>query len=148
MGIRRYVSAAAAIAAISTSFSAGANPRDAAFATSADQAERHAALFSGATLRVSLDGRNSKPELALRLAGSSYQRDGASKIGDGLAIGTATDGGARVTIAGQDSEAIGRRLGMSDGAKVALIGGAVVVVGLIVLVASTGTGDAPAAAFE
>jgi hypothetical protein len=126
-----------------------ASPRDAAFATSGDRAETRTMMFGGATLRIGLDGRHGTgPALAMRLTGGVQDRGGAIRLGDGLAFGTSDEGKLRMSISGQDSRLIGRRLGMSGGAKAALIVGGIVLVGGVVLLATQGIGDAAAAGFE
>lgn len=147
--IKQALCAATMLATLSTSVSAAAaGVRDAAFATSADSTGNQPSLFSGATVRLNLDGRSeTKPQIALRVAGASRSEAGL-KIGEGLALAASAEGKAKLTIAGQDSKIVGQRLALSDGAKIALIGGAVVLVGVIVLAASSGAGDAPAAFFD
>ena len=148
--IKQTLCAATMFATLSTGVeAAAASTRDAAFASSGESVRAQPFLFTGATLRMNLEGRSqSKPEVALRFAGGRRSEASELKIGEGLALAASSKGKAKLSIAGQNSKIIGDRLGMSDAAKIALIGGAVVVVGLIVLVASSGIGDAASAGFE
>ncbi|HEX6603855.1 MAG TPA: hypothetical protein VF027_03105 [Sphingomicrobium sp.] len=128
---------------------AAASPRDAAFATSGDQPVSRTMMFGGATFRMNLDGKKtSRPEFAMRLTGAVQDRGSAIRFGDGLAFGTAAGGKMRMTLAGQDSRVLGKRLGMSGGATAALIVGGIVLVGGAVLLATQGMGDAASAGFD
>ena len=138
-----------ALALAALAVPAASQPRSMGFETSGDISSSRPFMFTGATLRLSLDGRGErKPEVALRFAGGTQTAGLAPRIGDGIAFSMVPGAKPRMSIAGQDSVQLTRRLNMSSGAKAGLIIGGIVVVGALVAVAAGGIGDAPAAAFE
>ena len=144
-----YVKIASALALVSLAAPVAAHPHDVAFASSAGpQDAARPLMFGGATFRMALDGRGTaKPELALRFSGGTQSTAGLPRLGEGFALTGGKGGKARLSIAGQDSAAIGKRLNMSGG-QTALVVGGIILVGGIVLVASSGIGDSAAAAFD
>ena len=138
--IKQALCAATMLATLSTSVSAAAaGVRDAAFATSADSTRNQPSMFSGATVRLNLDGRSeTKPQIALRVAGASRSEAGL-KIGEGLALAASGEGKAKLTIAGQDSKIVGQRLGVGGKSTLWIVGG-LVVVAVVVIALNSGDG--------
>ena len=139
--IKQALCAATVLATLSTSVgAAAAGVRDAAFATSADSQGHQPSLFSGATMRLSLDGRGeAKPQVALRVAGASRSEAGLN-IGEGLALAASGEGKAKLTFAGQDSKIVGQRLGLSGKSALWIVGG-LAVVAIVVVVGLNSGGD-------
>ena len=145
----RFYRFASAVALASLAVPVAAQPRSAAFETSADPSSSRPFMFTGATFRLSLDGRGQRrPEFAMRVAGGVQGRDFLPRIGEGIAFSAVPGVKPQMKLAGQDAKVLTRRLNMSDGATAALVVGGIVVVGLAVALAAGGTGDAAAAAFE
>ncbi|HEX2802777.1 MAG TPA: hypothetical protein VHN55_02150 [Sphingomicrobium sp.] len=117
---------------------AAARPYDAAFQTSADRSMSQPFMFTGATVRLSLDGRKAtRPQLAMRFAGGTASAGVAPRIGEGIAFSTVAGAKPRLTIAGQDAKILGKTSNMSDGGKAALIvGGVLLAVGALVVVSA------------
>lgn len=114
-----------------------AQPRSAAFETSADPSASNPFMFSGATIRLALDGRGQRrPEFAMRLAGGVQDAGFLPRIGEGIAFSAVPGGSPHLTLAGQDSRVLAKRLKMSDGATAAAVVGGVLLVGGIILVAT------------
>ena len=124
-----------------------ADVRGAAFGNSREGAASAPFLFTGATLRLGFDGHTSRtPELALRMSDARASAGNAMQIGEGIALSSSIGSKPRLSIAGQDSRVLTRRMEMSGGTTALVIGG-VVVAALVVAVASANF-DAAAAAFE
>lgn len=115
-----------------------AQPSSAVFPTSADPSMSRPFMFSGATVRLSLDGRGEhRPEFAMRFSGGRTSPGLMPNIGDGVAFSAVPGANPRLTLAGQDTKQIGKRLNLSSGATIAVVAGGVLVVGLAVLMASS-----------
>ena len=126
-----------------------AQPRTAALETSAGPAAEQTFMFTGATVRLSLDRRGDRrPELAMRFAGGIGGAGLMPRIGEGFAFSARPGAKPSLSLAGQDSRVLGKRLHMSDGAKAALVVGGVVLLAAVVAVAASGAGDAPAAFWD
>ena len=140
---------ASALALVSLGAPVAAHPHDLAFASGAGpQGAARPLMFGGATFRMALDGRGGrKPELALRFTGGTQSLGAAPRLGEGFALTAGHGGKARLSIAGQDSAAIGKRLNMSGGQTALLVGG-IVIVGGLVLLATSGMGDAASAYWD
>lgn len=94
-------------------------------------------LFTGATVRVPLQrSGKDRAELAFRFAGASRTGTNTPLIGDGFAVSLTPGRSARLTIAGQDSRIVGKKLGLGTGAALGIAGG-VVLIGLAVAVAAS-----------
>jgi hypothetical protein len=147
--MKRFYSFASLLAVGGLAMPATAAPRTAVFETSADRSSAQPFLFTGATLRLSLDGKASrKPELAIRFAGGTASSGMMPRIGEGIAFSAVAGSKPHMTFAGQDTKVMAKRLNMSGGAKTALIIGGVVLVAAVAAVALSDWGDAPAAAFD
>ena len=135
--------------AISSAPASAADWRSVPFDTGSHAVAARPFMFSGATLRLNLDKRaEHRPELALRVTGATGASALGMRIGDGLAFSLAPGSKPCLTLNGVDGRQLGKRLGMSGGAKAALIVGGVVLIGAAVAVAASGWGDAPAAIFD
>ena len=77
-----------------------------------------------------------RAELAFRFAGASRTGTNTPLIGDGFAVSLTPGRSARLTIAGQDSRIVGKKLGLGTGAALGIAGG-VVLIGLAVAVAGS-----------
>ncbi|QNM82298.1 hypothetical protein H8M03_09765 [Sphingomonas sabuli] len=139
---------ASLVAAASLAAPAAAQPRMAGFDGTADSSRTQSFLFSGATMHLSLGGKTAaRPEFALRVAGATRTAGTAPRIGDGVAFSAVPGATPRMTLAGQDSKALDKRLRMSGGTTALVVGG-VVVAALLVVAVAGGAGDAAAAAWD
>ena len=132
----------AAIASL-TSAPASANLREAALATSGDQARTHSGLFVGATYRVGFDRKANAPRGrgALTLSGMTYRPQTSElRIGEGIAVGISGQAKPALLIGGADVGQLGRRANLS-GRATALIVVGVAVVAVAVLVATACDND-------
>ena len=140
---------ASALALAGLAVPVAAQPRSAAVETSADPSVSRPFMFTGATVRVPLGAESRhKPELAMRIAGGVSGSGFAPRIGEGFAFSAVPGAKPQITLAGQDTKMLARRMNMSGGAKTTLIIGGVVVIAAVAAVALSDWGDAPAAAFE
>lgn len=122
---------ASALALAGMATSVAAQPHYALKETSADRPTSEAFMFSGATVRLSLDGRGERrPTVALRVASGLHAAGTVPRIGEGIAFSAVPGAKPQLSLAGQDSKALARQLKMSEGGKTALIVGGVAVLAL------------------
>jgi hypothetical protein len=134
----KFASFASLLALAVTSVPAGAaDVRGAAFGGGPNRLVSQPFMFGGGTLRLGFGGHKAnRPELALRFTGGTQDADMHMRIGEGLAFSAVPGSKPRLTLQGQDSSLIMKRLGMSGGTKAALVVGGIALVGGIVLVAT------------
>ena len=110
-----------------------ANPREAALASSGDRSAVQTSVFAGATYRVGLDRRTNqrRGKAALTFAGMTQSPTAGFTVGQGLELSGGEGGKARLYLAGQEVGQLGKRANMSTGGTIAVVAGAVVLVGAI-----------------
>lgn len=111
--------------------------RNAAFASSTDRPAGQTSMFIGVTYRVGLARQTSTPRgrASLTVAGMARMPTNELRFGQGLEISGGKSGNPALYIAGRDVRGLGKQANMSNGGKIAIGVGVVVLVGAVVVAA-------------
>ena len=129
MRVKAYVAAMAAVTIM-------VQPAVAADLIEDRQAMSRTTMFVGASVRMDLDQRRARPTARLQAGMTPAWRPGFTPMRTGgVEIGVAA-GKPRLTLAGQDAQALRQRMGIGTTGTVLLVGAGVLALLVVVAVAS------------
>jgi len=133
--MKKFITALAALSMMASPAMAQDSLRMAAYGPDHSGSYQKPTMFTGATLRLRAGGHGApKPEFALRVTGGI--RNGETndlRLGEGVSL-KFSDSKPKLQMAGQDVDKMGPRLGMSKGTTVAVVVGALALVGAAFLI--------------